>query len=71
MANLLAMQGSNDATCCQEVGSINDAWWRELGMCAIETGNPSSWKSGCSKMLEKSDADVVVLQEARISDQEL
>ena len=35
VASLLARQGNTNTTCCPEVGSINDKWWRELGMWAI------------------------------------
>ena len=39
-------------------------------MWAIETGNPNSWKSGCDAALKKSNADVLVMQEVRISNRE-
>ena len=70
VANLLARQGKGNYSCCPETGSIKDRWWRELGMWAVETGNPNSWRSGCEKMLRASSADVVALQEARISNPE-
>ena len=36
-------------------------------MWAVETGNPNSWKSGCDTALKRSNADVLAVQEARIS----
>jgi len=66
-ANKRWREGEGNDLCCPEVGSIRDRWWKECGMWAIETGNPNSWKSGCDAALKRSNADVLALQEARIS----
>ena len=66
-ANKLWRKGEGNDPCCLEVGSILDKWWRELGMWAVETGNPNSWKSGCDSALKRSNSDVLAVQEVRIS----
>ena len=67
IANKLCTQGISNEACCPEIGSIHDKWWKPLGMWAVETGNPTSWNSGCDAALKRSNADVLALQEVRIS----
>ena len=44
---------------------VEEAWWVQRGLWAIETCNANSWESGKSAVLAKSKADVVFLQETR------
>ena len=45
---------------------LADKGWRKIGLWAIDTVNASSWTSAVSKILHKSMADVLLVQECKL-----
>ncbi len=45
--------------------ALEDKWWKDKGIWAIDTSNAISWKSARSSVLPRSAADIVLVQETK------
>ena len=46
--------------------TLVDTWWRDAGLWAIDTTNSNCFDTAQTNVLEKSKADIVMLQEHRL-----
>ena len=52
------------------VSTLASSWWKSHGLWAIDTTNPNSFDAGRRKVLRRSKANVVLLQEAKLKTKE-
>ena len=50
--------------------TLGNSWWKKHGWFAIDTSNPNSFDSGRRKILKRSKADAVLLQETKLKNKE-
>ena len=51
---------------CEPTGLVDENWWAEIGLWAIDSANANSWGSAEQKVVGRSRADVVMLQKTKL-----